>query len=208
MIPRRWQKRAGSLAHRLCSSLVLLAYLVTSTGLPMPTLPAKDRSQPFPCQNHVCGCQNAHDCWQQCCCFNREEKLAWAYAQQVEPPVVVTEQAGPGWQTQRLRDQAKGRNQPGATCSHCSPDRQSCPPSDDNHFNSRGSRPRSVLVMTALRCRGLSTSWVSSGAVAPPPPLPNWELYFALSDRFMSADDSSALLPQMPPDPPPRCPRA
>src|SRR5262245_63434975 len=87
MLPRRLNKLWLSLARRLVAGFALIAYLLVSVGAPLPARPPKDRSQPFPCQDHACGCQSAADCWQHCCCFSPEQRQAWAQAHDVVPPV-------------------------------------------------------------------------------------------------------------------------
>jgi len=59
---------------------------VQSFETPLPVLIAKDYSVPYPCQDRACGCQSADECWQSCCCFNDDEKIAWANANGIQPP--------------------------------------------------------------------------------------------------------------------------
>jgi hypothetical protein len=33
--------------------------------------------EPFPCQDHACGCSSAADCFDGCCCFSPAELAAW-----------------------------------------------------------------------------------------------------------------------------------
>lgn len=39
-----------------------------------------------PCEDHLCGCTNAHECWAACCCFTTTQRLVWAIEKGVEPP--------------------------------------------------------------------------------------------------------------------------
>ena len=61
--------------------------------LPIAPLPQdlqeKDSSEPFPCQNRLCGCRSAEQCWKKCCCFNNGQKVAWAKANKVKVPDFV-----------------------------------------------------------------------------------------------------------------------
>src|SRR5437764_8818198 len=86
MPPRRRHTLWHRLGRRLCAGVVLVAYLLTAGGVPLPLPPEKDLSQPFPCQDHACGCRSAEECWRHCCCYTPEEKLAWARAHGIEPP--------------------------------------------------------------------------------------------------------------------------
>jgi len=54
--------------------------------LPLPIPVLKDLSIPFPCQNMGCGCQNARQCWADCCCHSDQQKIEWAKANNVKPP--------------------------------------------------------------------------------------------------------------------------
>src|SRR5207253_1836141 len=106
-----WPRRNHSwnlLTRRLCAAIALLSYLTAIIGVPLPSLQGKDRSRPFPCQDHACGCRTAEQCWRHCCCFTPEEKWTWAQAHQVEPPAYAEVTPPKGWQTARLRDQAEG----------------------------------------------------------------------------------------------------
>jgi hypothetical protein len=88
---RRVRGWARKLARVVCVAAVLAGYSVACIGLPLPKLIAKDRSRPFACADRSCGCMNADDCWDDCCCFTREQKLAWAVEHGVEVPAWVLE---------------------------------------------------------------------------------------------------------------------
>src|SRR5438445_841636 len=120
--PRRnyWQP----LTRRLYACVALLCYLATAVGVPLPSLAHKDHSQPFPCQDHPCGCHTAEQCWQHCCCFSPEERFAWAEAHHVEPPAYAERPTAQGWQTARLRDRAAAGAEDSA-CTRCTT-RQTC----------------------------------------------------------------------------------
>src|SRR5437868_5903658 len=77
-----------SLPRRFTAGLLLAIWLTTGAGslpLPAPFSKMKD-GQPFPCQDHPCGCATAEDCWRHCCCFTAEERWAWARQHNIEPP--------------------------------------------------------------------------------------------------------------------------
>ena len=79
---RCWSTRT----HRVSVGLALGAYLVAAIGFPLPPPDTNDHSQRYPCQDHQCGCLKADECWEHCCCYTPEEKLAWARTHEVVPP--------------------------------------------------------------------------------------------------------------------------
>jgi hypothetical protein len=188
-----------SALRRLSAGLVLFAYLGTAFGLPLPAREAKDQSQPYPCQNHPCGCQSAQQCWQHCCCFTPEEKWAWAEAHGVVPPAYAERPRGQGWCTPRLRD----REESCGSCRACGKSGAvpGMKPSDEGAV-----RPRGVIGITALRCRGLSTWWVGTGIVLPPPHSAGRELPAPALDGVWDSATAAPHSPATPPDPPPRQP--
>lgn len=74
-----WLENLYGRRGRLLSLLLLVTILATHLPLPHRVVRPveKDRSRPFPCQDRLCGCRTAEQCWQRCCCFTREQKLAW-----------------------------------------------------------------------------------------------------------------------------------
>jgi hypothetical protein len=214
------------LVRRIPASLALVSYLITALGFPLPAAGRKEADQPFPCQNHPCGCLSAEQCWRSCCCFTPEQRWAWAREHHVKPPAYAEPpQQDKGWSTHRLRDRAGGKATTQAACACCQPaltaksccaaqkDRRSCHESVD-HQSAKGSRPPSrpgvrwALGMAAQHCQGLSTLWVSGGAVLPPPARLAWNPYLA-PEGWLAYPDSLPLgLSIIPPDPPPRLPHA
>lgn len=81
------------LVRGLLSLSVLLGICAMLFPLPIAPLPQdspeKDSSEPFPCQNRPCGCRSADQCWKKCCCFNNNQKIAWAKANNVKVPDYV-----------------------------------------------------------------------------------------------------------------------
>lgn len=96
---RRWPRGlaiGGRYGRALVAALLITNQFAVASGLPIPVPVAtlrKDLSKPFPCMNRPCGCQNADQCWHECCCFTMREKLAWAEANGIEPPAFVREAA-------------------------------------------------------------------------------------------------------------------
>lgn len=217
--------------RRLPAGLVLVAYLAATLGLPVSPSVSKDLRQPFPCQDHTCGCRTAADCWRHCCCFSPEEKLAWARARAVTPPPDAEQPTSQGWHTTRLRDQEEGPKRPTGGCAHCeSPARKTerCPPASPNccakprdvRSCCQTGSPRPVesshcdeptghrwgFSLSALRCQGLSSWWVGSQALLPPPPGVTWSPNWVCTDRLSYSPSTPVVLFHSPPDPPPRYP--
>jgi hypothetical protein len=213
----------ASLRHRLGVAVALFAYLAAAVGFPLPASPSarKDLSQPFPCQDNPCGCQNAEQCWSGCCCLSPEERWAWAEAHHVQPPEYAEKPGAAGWRTARLHDHDSQCESHAGCCEHESDEPKSCCSQGASHSSccahkhsvespgdalATKSRPgtRWAFGMSSLRCKGLTTMWVGGGAVLPlstvlcrvqPPALPE-----RLAHRDLAADRVS----RTPPAPPPR----
>jgi hypothetical protein len=209
-----------ALRYRLGVLGVCLAYLLAALEIPLPVFVHKISSQPFPCQDHACGCQTAEQCWSHCCCFSPEERWAWAKAHNVELPAyaekptdsraatvrerqqsrsltVAAQPSSTGWNTVKLRDRDNDTTAKNCCCcTHKKTETQAKENSDTSRLW--------VTMMTAWRCQGYSTLWTSTGTVLPVLPLaallpdcPPPALVCLLSVR---ADR----IPSIPPDPPPR----
>jgi hypothetical protein len=61
-----------------------------------------------------------------------------------------------------------------------------------------------VIGMSAMKCRGHSTTWVSAGTVLPSPPLGVFNLTFQPIGWLVIADELASAVDRIPPDPPPR----
>jgi hypothetical protein len=142
-----------------------------------------------------------------------EERWAWARANNVEPPAYAARPAGNGWQSVRLRDQAEGKK----CCPNCEKKAHTIgegqvacakKPCCEKHESESQEKPQSskgwVLATAALQCRGLSTLWLTSGAVAPPPAPTTLKLWVQPEDRIVLRNQFPTLLSASPPDPPPR----
>lgn len=86
----------------------MIGMFAFALNIPTPVVVQKDVEVSFPCQNRPCGCENAQQCWDACCCFSDAEKLAWAQANHVTPP---------DWFLDRIADQQliaklKGNSKP------------------------------------------------------------------------------------------------
>jgi hypothetical protein len=202
--PRFWR----ALRHRVCVAGSFFAYLIATLGLPLPAAVHKDVSQPFPCQNHPCGCQTAEQCWRSCCCFTPEERWAWARENNVEPPSYAEKPAASGWNTVKLRDRdtdastATCRKECGEPkCSNCCQSQPADPVKTDE---SDSKKIRWVLGFSTWSCQGFTTLWLSAGAVVPVPLPFAWVPESPPSDRLPFVRVDAPFLFSTPPSPPPR----
>jgi len=72
--------------RRFTAIVVLLGYALGQGVVPLPRIVSKTSEIPFPCQHHACGCVSAAKCWKSCCCFTKEQKIAWAESRQIAVP--------------------------------------------------------------------------------------------------------------------------
>jgi hypothetical protein len=107
------------LRRRLIAAITLVAYLLATLGVPLPAAARKPEDQPFPCQDHPCGCRTAEQCWTACCCFTPEQRWAWARERHIQPPAYAERPAAQGWRTTRLRDREQRPPQPETSCRQC-----------------------------------------------------------------------------------------
>lgn len=81
--------------RRLIAFVSLVAVCASAIPIPVSNRSSleKDGTVAFPCQHRPCGCRSASQCWQKCCCFTNQQKLAWARVHGVRPPQFVIEAA-------------------------------------------------------------------------------------------------------------------
>src|SRR5262249_8379394 len=152
-----------------------------------PTLAGKRSDQPFPCMDHACGCHDAEQCWRSCCCFTAKERIAWAQAHGVIPPLYA--------ELPRHEENAKA-------CGHSASACQRAHLTHEHHDTSSGSRW--VVSVAPLTCKGLSTALALSGLAVPPPGLICWMPLLPLVGHVSSAPVAPQDLSLSPPSPPPR----
>ena len=189
-LPKKVRRRLRAIARRAarasCVLAALAGYGIACFGIPIARPSGNDLSQPFACAHRACGCINAEDCWKDCCCFSREQKLAWAVEHGVSVPAWV------------LNEKPRSCCQPQAVC-HSGPTAPSCctkPPQPKT--------TKWVLGMMARKCRGQGVDWLSAAAVLPAPPRVTWTHY---SPCIGEAPTTNVVLPAFdlsPPTPPPR----
>jgi hypothetical protein len=224
----RWRIVWRAVRRRLIPSLTLVAYLGAAIGFPVSPLPAKQGGQPFPCQNHQCGCRSAEECWRHCCCFTAEQRWAWAREHHVEPPAVAEPPSTSGWRSVRLRDLDSGKGVSQTECACCAKkpiapgstaaaerggqiaDRQTSRSQAAASLHRNVARPstkptsRWSVSVSAFRCHGLASVWVSSGAVLPSISTPAWAPCLVPVGWLESSNPAAPESAPLPPVPPPR----
>jgi hypothetical protein len=210
-MPRRIRQFVRTSTRIVFVAVAGIAYLAAAIGFPLPSH-VKDRSIPFPCQDRACGCRTAEQCWQDCCCFTREEHVAFARSHDLELPPGY--EAGGGW-NDRPQRQAEPKSccaassccaNHGATAQNFEEPKPSCCAQPTSLASSPTSPSSTAWVIgeQLLKCRGLTLSWVQAGTILPPP-LPQ-TLSRARDGALVSVhfDDDPLVLPLCPPVPPPR----
>src|SRR6478672_3896646 len=87
MLPRVGRLLAAIFfGRRPLSAALLLVYVVTAAGVPIPVARVAHTGELYPCADHACGCPDAEHCWRACCCFTLAERFDWARQHQVRPP--------------------------------------------------------------------------------------------------------------------------
>jgi len=203
---RHCYRRLLRTGRRSLPLLALLGFLAGTIGVPLPQLarPGKDRTQPYPCMDHVCGCASAEQCWHSCCCFTNREKLAWAAEHGVTPPAFVLAAAA----REKPKVAAGGCCAPkGAVAACCQHESSSCD-HDEHHGDTTaeasGSFVTFVLAIQFRKCQGQAELWMALGAVTPPP------AKFAVTQESPAVSEAPVLIATLtgiserPATPPPR----
>jgi hypothetical protein len=189
---------------------LLLAFVVSL--FPIPVVKAKPTGgEPYPCQHCACGCSSAEQCWRSCCCFNDQQKLAWAKKNGVKPP---------DWFIAKAPDPEKSvakaccTNHTNKSCcssksstpttlkpSCCTAKTESSPKTSANA--SKNSGRRWIVLDDALRCKGLSLT-LDKGIFKLP--MQRAEAMLAVSSEalFCPRVCLTSSVGLLPPTPPPR----
>ena len=137
--------------------------IIGSLGVPLSSSRAPRSGAAFPCQDCVCGCPDAETCWRDCCCFTNVQKVVWAEKNGVKVPIFVVtaarrEQSATSSKPACCNDQVAGGGCEQRVCSESAEpcDSPSC--CEKKSHDSSESGGKLVLLMTALKCRGISVS--------------------------------------------------
>ncbi len=199
----RWQRRSVALA-------ALVAYLLSTFGVPLPVSATKLGGGAYPCQRHACGCRSASECWDHCCCYSPREKLAWAHAHHVEPPARLAaqlradssreahchEHAAPAQLADDDGHDHEAPHQAKACCEHRKSGQLA-------HAEARGG-VTFVPGINARKCRALADMWCATGAVLPPPEAIQWRFQWNVVEWLAPRSALDRPLFLSPPVPPPR----
>ncbi len=158
--------------QRLTTWMAAITVIIGSLGVPLSGQRAPRSGAAFPCQDCVCGCPDAETCWRDCCCFTNAQKIIWAEKNGVKVPLYVTvaarrEQANAP-EPACCRDDDAGGKCESQLCSDGSAELCTAPSCCEKKApKSSESAGQTVLLITALKCRGISVSigWL-------PPSLP------------------------------------
>jgi hypothetical protein len=190
---RRWHPGANSsmwrprltnpwrrLRRRCTALLAALAYLAGTIGFPLPAPSAKAQNQPVAATPRCAACGTPVG--RPCCC---QAPIADLSAPRV-PSCCRSE-----------------------TVNDAPPQKPGCCAHSEDHTDSAQpvkppSAPRWVLGTPKCACDGGSHTWLSAGVESLPPPRMTWSLSTAVRPSRPPADLFAAMLPTLPPDPPPR----
>jgi hypothetical protein len=187
--------------------LAVAGFLAGTIGLPTLRLnrSGKDRSQPFPCQDHRCGCSNAEQCWRSCCCFTNRQKLAWAAEHGVTPPAYVSVAAE---REQPVASTSACTSQQNKSCceheSKCHDQKSQCVQHDEHDAAAPTLAFDFVLAIQARQCQGQAQLWLALGAVGMPPPLVALNLESLDCGEVLIVAETLSGVSSSPATPPPR----
>ena len=158
---------------RVVACLSLGSFILALVGLPLPAAVQKDRSVPFPCQDRACGCMSAKDCKEHCCCFDNEQKQAWARQHDVDSTAFVDlDTTSPETVTSSC---CKAQSCCGEKICHCDDKNHSQPEPTQVASEEPDGESDFVLAWQARKCQGLGEWWLVLNSLAPPPSLVHWK---------------------------------
>ena len=196
-----WLSRPRSALGLLC--LFNLLFLII--GMPLPKSRQKDKSIAYPCMNHACGCMNAEQCWRGCCCYTRDEKLAWARENGVAPPAFVLAQTD----TEEKHEHAccsdhKNHHE----CSECKK-AESCCHEQACHHEHEDADPVDVnwvITLQAMKCHDdQGWNWLASFIVIDLTEQASVSAQATIQERIVCQNEAVQTISLLPAVPPPRC---
>lgn len=184
--------------------LLLVTHLAVAVGAPIPAIGLISSGERFPCESHGCGCATAQRCWQQCCCYTTAQKLAWARANNVQPPDELEADAPQPTKTQSARRACCSTSQQPATCeptprkpSACEAPAEEVDATPETEFTWQ-------LALQAQRCRGQAGTWLHAEPSLLPPTIEISTIEAPCVERLVLFPESVASRAIVPPVPPPR----
>jgi hypothetical protein len=202
----------GSLTSRAVTWLMLAAYVVVVSGVPLPIagsppeagspaanrLADKDRSRPFPCMDKPCGCATAEQCFSSCCCNSPAELLAWAEINGLDPATLFALQR---------RVAATAPEAPAAEAAACCTTTASAPSHQPAPADERDSAPtpsKVISLKAMLACGGVLAGWAAAVTSLPPPTAPRCEPCMQLVGVLSITDEIGHSADRLSDTPPPR----
>jgi hypothetical protein len=202
--------------RRLCAAVTLFAYLITIFGYPLPTL-LRAGGGGSSCQDRGCGCPPEAQRRHQCCCSKPDRRSADKPASPKQTRPTNAPRGHSCCETPPAPDAEPGCESP--CCKKQTP--QTTPPTSPNPKDSDSDDPeqtdddpaeepdqdhgtRWAVGVSAMKCQGLSTLWVTSGAAMPCSIVIAWSPDLRPTSWLGVSDLSSHVLSQHPPVPPPR----
>jgi hypothetical protein len=162
------------LRHRLSAAFALIAYFAATSGLPLPG--AVVHGQPTLYQNRPCGYRPADDPSEHCCCCGIKGEPA---SNDAPPPA----------------DKA---------CPSCTGSSKSCCAGHSDTAPRPSAPGRRLPGLTTAKCHCITTAWLTTGEVCPPPPPLTWLPYLPPAGDVSLAGAGVFAIKVTPPDPPPR----
>jgi len=198
MLSRCQFRRLQALVRVTTSWLLLAAYVVTASGVPLPMAPVDattaSSATPFPCQGGHCGCRTAEQCWKSCCCQTPSERLAWAREHGVTPPNYLIVAA--------LDEERAVASRP------CCAARSCCAKTAKNQKSEVRSQKSEIVwvsLIEAQKCRGESPTWHNVPiSLLPPPRLDCVAFELRIQPFLPLRTPTPPSASFAPPDPPPR----
>ena len=139
--------------------LTAVALAIATIGIPMQIPFAKEVGELFPCMSCGCGCVNAEVCWRDCCCYNTDQKLAWAREHNVQVPDYLVAQAAEEVQSQSAKCSTETDDlahlKPCCRARVLAAKNASC---DSKQQTQAQAHMPGVLAIQALKCQGNSLS--------------------------------------------------
>jgi hypothetical protein len=184
-------RRVSTLLKRVIAGFLALWLVMLQLPIAIPGLGSneKDLSIPFPCMHRACGCRSAAQCWKSCCCTTKAERVAFAEEHGIAIPEDVQES---------MVDVAPAKR----AC--CSTHAKQSNPSPETKSDREESSGDFVVLISAMRCRGLGVTMMQLAGIAVPIPQPEVHSGEPMVVWTTLFDDSMTIVELSPPTPPPR----
>ncbi len=152
-----WRPRT----RQVCGGLTLAAYLMAALGVPLPAGP---RVASATCQRLACGCSSAEACRLGGCCCSPHG------AQSSESETTTQNRKKKSKAAQRHQQQVADGTCCKKPCCQPQPNGETAQTDDaDEDADESSDGVEWVIGISAMKCRGQSTFWVSAGIVLPAP---------------------------------------